>query len=452
MLTAISSHGKPESIDSQMQSILNLVSLITIDSVNRLTETLGYKTVKLVRFTEPHGVINMIYFVTVENNAERLEWVLRVTNPWEIWTGRLPMNESTILNIIGRWNDSCIEAERRIPVTKILSFSADASTSLLGCEYSLGEKIAGSNLEASIKMLGHAQRHTLWKDYLRIQKNLCSIPASFVFNGVSEPFELERLSTSIGSFCNGPNTLGPIIRDGSAIGPSKSLSELMIESFRRSIHDIEHCQSLHATMPKTDIETLLNRIIGFLEKISSQPFWVDKMWPNSTSLGICHDDLHAGNILVDIETGHITAVLDWDRVSWGIASDQANEWGSSLCCDLFTNDELQRAKDELETLFPDTVTAKLRNHFCSLADNLSWMTHIAASWLGAPNVDAQGKLVPYDIELLADIHRAHMNESMTLFGNVDTELARGEDAFTTEPKYDKEESTEEDAEDAEDAE
>ena len=44
-----------------------------------------------------------------------------------------------------------------------------------------------------------------------------------------------------------------------------------------------------------------------------------------THIGFCHGDLHKGNVLCDPVNGRLTAVIDWESVSWGPREADANE-------------------------------------------------------------------------------------------------------------------------------
>jgi aminoglycoside phosphotransferase (APT) family kinase protein len=70
--------------------------------------------------------------------------------------------------------------------------------------------------------------------------------------------------------------------------------------------------------------------------------------PNSSPFCLCHDDLYLGNLLVDSNTGRITAVLDWDRAHWGKHNDFIRDWAKSLIGELFDGEEAERAQEELE--------------------------------------------------------------------------------------------------------
>ena len=50
----------------------------------------------------------------------------------------------------------------------------------------------------------------------------------------------------------------------------------------------------------------------------------------TASFGVCHGDLHLGNLLCDPVTGLLTAVIDWESVSWGPREADAIEFSQML--------------------------------------------------------------------------------------------------------------------------
>lgn len=404
----LKSHTGLESVENQRRNTDRLKSLINEHSVSRLTESVGYRMISFEKH-KGHGVINMIYFIKTENSTGTQEFVLRVTNPWLRWVGRLSRNEATVLDIIQRWNSSCQDPERRILAPKIVSFSSDAATSILGCEYSLAEKLPGINGEIAIHRLNLEQRRVLWKDLLRFHCNLAAIPAEFIFEGKTET-EVNELKKMIGSFSNGLNGLGAVLVDGHCFGPSASYATLMCESLLHSVQDLVDCPVLPRILESKAIDDAKTRIKSILERIEIGDIDANLIWPTPEKLALAHDDLHLGNILVN-EDGTLSSVLDWDRIQWGLHSDYAREWCSCILDDLFTKpsttdddfdpeevpeevrksdfdfpedelDELHaQARKELDEIYPETADMKLRSYWTSLPNVASWVTNYLASWL-----------------------------------------------------------------------
>ena len=41
------------------------------------------------------------------------------------------------------------------------------------------------------------------------------------------------------------------------------------------------------------------------------------MLNSCADFGVCHGDLHPGNVMCDPSTGKLTGIIDWENVSWG---------------------------------------------------------------------------------------------------------------------------------------
>jgi len=453
-----------ESVLQQDTNLLRILSSINIGSVDRVTQSFGYKTISVKHLKDSAGVINAIYFVTAESSTDRREFVLRVNNPWNRWTSSMQRNESFVLRLLERWNASCGTEKLRIPAPKMVSSSSDAVTSLLGCEYSLHEKMDGViALEAFVHM-NFDQRQVLWRDWLEIMQALKSLPVAFVFEGMGRT-EVDRVSKMIGSFSRMPVELGPIIRDGPGIGPSERLSTQMLEGLRKGLLDLESCDTLAKCVEEGDIRKLGDRIRTLLALIEDGIVDPERVWPTSSPLGLVHDDLHLGNLLVDPDTGHITAVLDWDRAHWGLFDDNANEWSRALIDDLFgegeqeqdgdtTHEErsakisdaekerkeraLAEAKEMIECLYPETLQMKLRDVWCPLIATVNWTTNIVATWLGPPSMDENGIVLERELSVFKGVHESVMKEAVDLFDKLDLELEKKDAAFTTASEDDSE--------------
>ena len=67
------------------------------------------------------------------------ELVLRIYNPHRFWGNLRSQNEVSLLKYLNK--------STKIPVPKVLSHSSNRSTSLLGCEYLLMNRIPGVLLD-----------------------------------------------------------------------------------------------------------------------------------------------------------------------------------------------------------------------------------------------------------------------------------------------------------------
>lgn len=418
-------------VQEQDQRLKNILDRITVESVDRLTRTVGFKTLSLKSHDKSQGVINCIYFVTVEHLESGLnsELVLRVTNPWKRWTRIMQSNEAKILEIINRWNDTCQNEELCIPVPKLISFSADASTSILGCEYSLVTKVGGINAaDVKLEEWTHEQRQVLWKDFLRVLTALKSIPADFVFQGVS-PDLIPTFAKTFQSFGSLPHASAPLLQDGHPLPALQSFGAIHVCGLATAIADMEESDTLRRTLlGHGDVDRLIQRFKDLHRKLMDGEIDKDRLWPTPSTLAIAHDDMHLGNLHVDPSTGRIVAVLDWDRTHWGTHDDFAQDWASCICDDLFKDDnDAAAAQEELEKLYPDCEDIKTRYQWRTIGDRAMWLTNIVATWLGKPIVDpTTGLVLPRSDSTFFDIHKEHYDNCVEILDELD-EFLRGGD-------------------------
>jgi hypothetical protein len=259
--------------------------------------------------------------------------------------------------------------------------------------------------------------------------------------------------------------------DGPGVGPSRTYAALMVELLQKSIADLDASETLSLTLLTSDIELLKTRISRFLQNIETGAIDPNKIWPNSDKFALCHDDLHPGNILVDPETGHLTGLLDWDRVQWGIHADQAREWCACMADELFAppdsykamtlegeiapsipehpHDEylLLKAMSQLDMVYPETLEMKLRTTWSALPFNLAWMTNYLASWLGPQKADSRGDPLPDNIKDYTSHHKTHWRSVMKWLDHLEMELEKGPlSAFSECPDYSDAESVDSGAE------
>jgi hypothetical protein len=432
-------------IKDQDERLHQILSRISIETLEPLLKSEAFSVCEMKRLENSRGTINVVYMVTVclLPTGEEYDQVLRVTNPWLKWKGRMQSNEVYILNKLKQWNQQHKDPEQQIPVPSVWKHSSDAATSSLGCEFSFVTRMEGENAEDVIPQLGPAQRATLWKDYLRIAKLIKSIPASFMFPSS----HAERFSKYMCSFGSMSEKMEPVLRDGSPVGPIQTPAEYHMASLRSAIHDIESCTILHQYLGEADIEQLKRRSKEFLRKLETGEIDKERIWPkHSYPLTLCHDDLHSGNLLVDPDTGKITAVLDWDRSHWGLHDDNIHDWGQSLISDLFTGEDAEKAKDELESCYPGTEDMKIRHYWRQVPDTITWTANIVATWLGPPLLSASGKVVDRDPEQLKSFFSDAWKACSKALDKLDEELKLGEKAFLDVPKDDDDDSESSDEE------
>lgn len=145
--------------EAQTAAWQTIVENVSRERVEFLLLALGYDLVDWRLHDKSTGVINRIYFLDVRQQAnsctkdekkelsseshvveERLvdvleSFVLRICNPHKFWERGRCESEVAVLKYV--------KEHTAIPVPKIHSYSFDKSTSLLGCEYILMDRVPG---------------------------------------------------------------------------------------------------------------------------------------------------------------------------------------------------------------------------------------------------------------------------------------------------------------------
>ena len=441
-----------DSVHDQDKRLAEILKRITIESVDSLTRTLGFQTLSMKRLTNSLGSINVIFFICVrrlateqrdgaaaaaeaeEDEVTATEWVLRVTNPWRMWTHHMQGNEAYLLNRIGEWNrltvagrnHSNVGSDERsdndpynlqdhcvIPVATVLSFSSDAQTSPLGCEYSLVTKMPGSNAEEVMDAFDTPKRRVMWGDWMGIVREMQSIPAEFMFSGAAvDPSECATYIGTFGSMGgDGGGVVGPFLRDGFPLRPARHQWQQEREALQRVVEGVPLCAALHRALPADDVEDYLGRARAFLSRLESGDLSYEELWPPyKKPYRLTHNDLNMGNILVDEATGHITAVLDWDRAHWGLHDDCVRAYGMRLLRRLFSDEReddshankelgappalpasevqvrlalLEECERDLTAVYPDCGGSdEVRIKWTDVVDSLTWVICICATWMG----------------------------------------------------------------------
>lgn len=92
----------------------------------------------------------------------------------------------------------------------------------------------------------------------------------------------------------------------------------------------------------------LRRVLGFLDEYKAKYEATASQLAETCSVafGVCHGDLHLGNLLCDPVTGQLTAVIDWESASWGPREADANEFQQMLMHQQHEDDENDHHDDD----------------------------------------------------------------------------------------------------------
>jgi hypothetical protein len=138
---------KETSLAAQLEELKATMARVTPEAVGRVLAPLGLVCRNLTHFTDSLGVINPIFFVQAappageEDEAAKVELVLRVSNPHPFWRCRKTEHEVAVMEFVRAHGRPDVR-----PVPRVVAHSSDASQSPLGTDFVLMEKAPGQNL------------------------------------------------------------------------------------------------------------------------------------------------------------------------------------------------------------------------------------------------------------------------------------------------------------------
>ena len=358
---------------------------VTFSNVQRLLDSIQLEAKSLQFLDQDEGVINMIFVVEAvcKSSKEPISLILRVSNPYRYWKRRKQDNEIQCLNLIHRWN--AFNPQSIIPVPRIYAYSSDAATSILGCEFSLVQKMSGIN-GSRIYQLDLESKKRFWKDYMDVLQSIRSIPASLAFGDQCE-------NTNVfGTFQFGAKTAGPLIVDTHwDSGPYTDFHTLLLEQVTYSIQLMDESWEVRKYLSEEDCTTLKEQSLDVLEHLK-------KLNLPLSRLALTHDDLHSGNFLIDPETGHIVAVLDWDRAYWGSHNMKTQDFCRSVCGHLFAAPEdatyLSEQLALVEADYPSSGLDKALLDWFDLSMSVMDMVVAISTWFGPPKPNGDEWIIP----------------------------------------------------------
>ena len=116
------------SCQQQDNELAKIIESINDSKFQKLVDSIGYKFLKGELFKHENGIVNSIFVLIVENKQnENKKLFLKIIDTHPVFKNKKTLNEVSIMKHVNE-NTS-------IPVPEILSYSNDASSSLIDCEY-----------------------------------------------------------------------------------------------------------------------------------------------------------------------------------------------------------------------------------------------------------------------------------------------------------------------------
>lgn len=280
--------------------------------------------------------------IDLDENGE-FEMILQVTNPHK-WGVR-----STTHSKVGAMHWL---RRNSIPlVPKVVGWSADAASSVLGCEYVLMSKARGIELRKIWDTLTPAQQAGYCQqlaDWLRAVGTVPRpqpaellphavsgfriLPARSKRTASAEGRHSSRWDWSVGSDCSWASNAPPFpLCSGFAAHARNTVEDAItrVEAEAAS----SSWPSGFGTSSRMSLVPELWKVVQFIDREYKAKYeaTAEQLAEScAASFGLCHGDLHLGNLLCDPVTGKLTAIIDWESVSWGPREADANAFSQML--------------------------------------------------------------------------------------------------------------------------
>jgi hypothetical protein len=244
-----------------------------LDSLNNekfkcLAESVGFKLKKGHIFQHDNGIVNSIFVLNVEDDQfNQKQLFLKIADTHHFFKTKKVTNEVGVLNYLFK--------NTNIPVPKVLSFSNDSRTSLIGCEYILLEKVEGQNL-----------RELLNEKY----KCIDNLPEKIIDNMLELFKEFKKIKINEKKIGNFDLDMNVIDSFGPNVMKCDSFLQYMMEQFEWSINQMSKVKALKKLASKTDhFCKTINEIVKENKDLDDLNF--------NDEMALNHGDLHPGILI-----------------------------------------------------------------------------------------------------------------------------------------------------------
>lgn len=329
------------------------------EKIERLIESIDCKLVDWNFFDKSCGVINKIYILNVNKRSDgkNIQLVLRIINPHLFWKKTRVSNEVAIM--------SYLKLNTTIPVPTIVSFSCDETTSLLGCEYILMEKMAGVILsELTDKVTADELHETVIDQMIDYFRQL-----RFIRPVQMEPDKIGSFDLSL--------KLTNYNQDGPPVPVCDNYFQFVdfqLAWASREAKKLKKYQSLAESIENTRRD--LNQVVTSNKHLNNLNF--------DDEMTVFHGDLNASNILIDPTTNVITGILDWDFSMHGFDCAELGffeYWFEDEQNRLRIKQRIERKlNSEPYVWFKPQVGLKFRSYLYNLVGNCNQLGFYTSSW------------------------------------------------------------------------
>lgn len=280
--------------ESQEKNWQLIIDQLTQTKIENLLSSIGYELTKWNFFDKSCGVINRIYILEArkaKNDTNDEQLILRICNPHKFWQTKRNTNEVAIINYL--------KENTAIPVPRILAYSTDASTSPIGCEFILMERLRGIIL----------------CDLTDVTENPNDLPQKIIDQMLDYFKQLRSIAppnmsqNKIGCFGHDLRTV-ELIQDGCTVEPCETFLDFVDFQLKwcvKEMRKVAKYEDLGNELEKTRLE--LVKIVKENPDLDNLNF--------GDEMTVSHGDLNPSNILIDPISNDITGIIDWDFCSHG---------------------------------------------------------------------------------------------------------------------------------------
>jgi len=268
-------------------------------NLNQILNSVFYELISFEPLSESYQkFINKIYLVKgikKDTTKQPAEFILKIINPQEFFgTGRA-FYEAMTLNSLKQYTS--------LPVPYVFDYSNDSSTSRIGCEYILMEKLEGVRLAEILPSDPADLNERIYRQAISILKILSRLDAD------KFPFIL-RVDNYL---------------------------QNLFKTFQTTIQEFEKI-----TFDTDNLKSRIKNVYSELKITLIQ-------YPNLNNLNfsdrktIHHGDLNPNNILVDPKKNSIVGVIDWEFVSYGYDNKELD-----FIVNWFDSGQAEKAKNQID--------------------------------------------------------------------------------------------------------
>ncbi|CAE7254241.1 aph [Symbiodinium natans] len=303
-------------VEEQLAEVQRVLSAVTEPKVSALCASLGLELLTFdflpegepgCTFGEHEGCtarpfnVNPNWALSVREKAGRMRaLILQVSNPHAWRKARNTESKVAAMRLL---------RQKGVPlIPEVLGWSADTGSSELGAEYLLMERVPGVGLDSILDSASEEQRQSYISQLATWLQAVGTLKCPGALQQVSGfRIQGDGATTGVEWAVNGP----PLpLRDGFAAFALEALDDVVA----RIKEDAAAGWEVDREDMLPSLAEVRRFILHYRAKYEATP---ESILDACADFGVCHGDLHPGNVMCDPESGKLTGIIDWENVSWG---------------------------------------------------------------------------------------------------------------------------------------